>query len=213
MDKSGAPAGKIAVRTPSVLPIYGIGVCWVICALIFPLYKTGFIILSAVLSAAAYFVLRKLFPGKVEYVDAPTGDKDLDLLIKDGKEQLARIREADVRIKDKNVSDSIVRIAALGDKIFDNLTVQNKKSAGVRRFMNYYLPTVTKLLEHYAVLEEQGVSGENISSSMQAVESSLGMVETAFEKQLDNMFSDSALDITTDIEVLEQLMKGEGLAE
>ncbi|NLG25705.1 MAG: hypothetical protein GX558_10140, partial [Clostridiales bacterium] len=34
----------------------------------------------------------------------------------------------------------------------------------------------------------------------------------AFEKQLDNLYRGEALDITTDIQVLETMLAGEGLA-
>ena len=37
------------------------------------------------------------------------------------------------------------------------------------------------------------------------------MIVTAFEKQLDKLFSDRKLDIETDIEVLETMMAADGL--
>ena len=57
-----------------------------------------------------------------------------------------------------------------------------------------------------------GVSGENIDGTMGKIESMMGTVVRAFDKQLDALFGDEALDISTDITVLENLLAQEGLA-
>ena len=62
-------------------------------------------------------------------------------------------------------------------------------------------------------MEEQGIRGENIRRTMQEIETVLDTVVEAFNKQLDNLFSDQALDISTDIQVLETMMAGEGLTD
>ena len=79
--------------------------------------------------------------------------------------------------------------------------------------MDYYLPTTLKLLNAYDRMGAQGVSGENIDVTMQRVESMMGTIVTAFEKQLDMLFGSEAMDISTDITVLENMMKREGLSE
>lgn len=57
-----------------------------------------------------------------------------------------------------------------------------------------------------------GVSGENIDGTMGKIESMMDTVVRAFDKQLDALFGDEALDISTDITVLENLLAQEGLA-
>lgn len=79
--------------------------------------------------------------------------------------------------------------------------------------MNYYLPTTLKLLNTYDRMGAQGVSGGNIGATMERVENIMGTIVTAFEKQLDALFGAEALDISTDITVLENMMAREGLAE
>ena len=39
------------------------------------------------------------------------------------------------------------------------------------------------------------------------------MIADAFEKQLDNLYKDTQLDITSDIQVLETMMAAEGLTK
>ena len=79
--------------------------------------------------------------------------------------------------------------------------------------MNYYLPTTLKLLNAYDRMSSQGVEGQNISGTMERVESMMSTIVTAFERQLDSLFGDQALDISTDITVLENMMAREGLSD
>ena len=88
-----------------------------------------------------------------------------------------------------------------------------EKLPQIRKFMSYYLPTTLKLLNAYDRMGQQGVAGENISSTMHRVEDMMATVVIAFEKQLDNLFSAEALDLSTDMVVLENMMAREGLSD
>lgn len=77
--------------------------------------------------------------------------------------------------------------------------------------MNYYLPTTVKLLENYNEFGKQEAKGENITSTMKKVEEVLDTVVNAFKKVLDDLFMDKALDTSVDIEVLEKMLREEGL--
>ena len=76
---------------------------------------------------------------------------------------------------------------------------------------SYYLPTTLKLLRSYDELSRQGVSGQNITGTMEKVEGMMAAIVLAFEKQLDSLFGDQAMDISTDITVLDNMMAREGL--
>ena len=78
--------------------------------------------------------------------------------------------------------------------------------------MDYYLPTTLKLLNSYDRMSGTGVSGENIDSTLAKVEGMMRTVVAAFEKQLDSLYCAEALDISTEITVLETMMAREGLA-
>jgi hypothetical protein len=58
-----------------------------------------------------------------------------------------------------------------------------------------------------------GISGENIDTTLAKVEGMMRTIVAAFEKQLDSLYGADALDISTDITVLETMMAREGLVE
>ena len=69
-----------------------------------------------------------------------------------------------------------------------------------------------KLLNAYDRMDSTGISGDNITGTKERVESIMGTIVTAFEKQLDALFGADAMDISTDISVLETILAREGLA-
>lgn len=117
------------------------------------------------------------------------------------------------QIEDAAVSERIDRIGSLTAGIFRAVIEKPEREQDVRKFMNYYLPTTIKLLKSYDMLESQSFQGENIVASRKKIESVLDMLIEAFEKQLDRLFRDDALDIATDIDVLETMMAGDGLSQ
>ena len=82
----------------------------------------------------------------------------------------------------------------------------------IRKFMDYYLPTTLKLLNAYDRMDSTGGSGENIDGTKSRVEGIMTTIVAAFEKQLDSLFGSDAMDISTDISVLETMLAREGLA-
>ena len=59
--------------------------------------------------------------------------------------------------------------------------------------------------------DAQGVEGENIRESKQRIEQVMDTLVTAFEAQLDRLFEDDALDVSTDIDVMENMLRADGL--
>ena len=93
-----------------------------------------------------------------------------------------------------------------------NYVAQNPtKLPQIRRFLNYYLPPTLKLLNAYDRMDSAGVSGANIDGTKGRVENIMDTIVKSFDQQLDALFGDEALDISTDITVLEQMLAREGL--
>lgn len=128
-------------------------------------------------------------------------------------EKLRAIRDLNERIDDKAVSDKIDRIEALTADIFQLIAEHPDRSAEIRRFMNYYLPTTFKLLESYSLMEKQRYQGESICASRRQIESVLDQILSAIASQQDKLFQSEALDVETDISVLKTMMSADGLTQ
>lgn len=202
----------------SAAPLYAAAVVWVLYALLFPLYSIIHFVIVIIASALVYLVAKALCPDiveevKVEEKPQTTGNEELDKMIADGKLAISEMRRLNDSIKDESVSRQIDRLEEISGKIFAQVQAEPKKLPQIRKFMSYYLPTTLKLLNAYDRMSDQGVSGENISGTMKRVESMMDTIVQAFEKQLDSLFGAEALDISTDITVLDNMMAREGLVD
>ena len=83
----------------------------------------------------------------------------------------------------------------------------------LKKLMDYYLPMTVKLLNAYAEMDAMTVQGENILASKREIEATLDTLNRAYEKLLDELFEDMALDVSSDISVLNTLLAQEGLTE
>ncbi len=213
---STPPVGMRAVTRTSALPIYAMGLVWLVWALLFPLYSVTQFALCLVLSLAVFFLLKKLIPPTVTYEKIPpaeTGDTEADALLRTGEEQLAAIAAAASSIENAGVREKLEGLQTTCRRILDYVQGHPKSAPGLRKFMNYYLPTLKKLTETYALMESQKVEGENISASLSRIDQMLDTMDAAFEKQLDALFGDTALDVDTDITVMEGMLAQEGLSD
>lgn len=202
----------------SAAPLYATAVVWVLYALLFPLYKPVHFVIAIAASALVGVVARLLCKDVVEEVELPvepetTGNAELDKMIFECDAAIREMKRLDDNIADASISAQIVRLQELTAKIINQVKAEPAKLPQIRKFMNYYLPTTLKLLNAYDRMGAQGVAGENISSTMTKVEQMMGTIVIAFEKQLDSLFGSEALDISTDITVLENMMAREGLSD
>ncbi len=133
--------------------------------------------------------------------------------ITDYEKTLVRIRELNDDIDDEVVSEKIDTIEELTRKIFKIVEEKPSLKPQLDSFLSYYLPTTLKLLDSYAYFEEQGVRGENIDAGMKNIEETLDMLIVGYRTQLDKLFESQTMDVSTDINVLEQMMKADGFTK
>ena len=125
---------------------------------------------------------------------------------------LREIRQINDDIPDEVMSAKIDRIEEITRKILTYQKSHPERASQLRSFLNYYLPTTLKILRAYAQLDAQGIEGENISAAKARIEGMMDQVVAGFEKQLDKLFQDDAMDISSDVKVLENMLKKDGLS-
>lgn len=130
-----------------------------------------------------------------------------------GNAFIAEIHRCNDRIPGEEISAKIDRMELIVKKIFDRAEAHPEIIPDLKKLMDYYLPMTVKLLNAYADMDAQPVQGETIANSKREIEGTLDTLNRAFEKLLDDLFADTALDISSDITVLNTLLAQEGLTE
>lgn len=140
-----------------------------------------------------------------------TGIDEVDELIARGQRMLRQVRAENEKIPDPVLSRQIDEIERVSDRIFRTVAERPNKAPQIRRFMEYYLPTTLKMLTSYRTMDERDVRGASADQTRRRIESAMDVVVGAFNKQLDMLNQDSLLDISTDIDVLETMLKQDSL--
>ena len=120
---------------------------------------------------------------------------------------LRAIRSANDRIADPVLSEKIDHLETVAGKIFREVEEHPEKQQQAATFLNYYLPTTLKLLDSYAKFEEAGIEGENLSRAQERIEETMDALIKGFDKQLDDLYRNEAMDIDSDIRVMENMLR------
>ena len=119
---------------------------------------------------------------------------------------MIRLDYRDARPIYEQVKDGLRRLMVTG------VLATGEKLPSVRSLAMDLAINPNTIQRAYAQLESQGVEGENIAAAMSRIEGMMGKVVEGFEKQLDQLFQGDAMDITTDVAVLEQMLQKDGLS-
>ncbi len=120
---------------------------------------------------------------------------------------LRNIRRANDRIADPGLSAKIDRLEEITGRIFKTIEEHPERRDKAGTFLNYYLPTTQKLLDSYADFEEAGVSGANLTQAKERIEKTMDNIVAGFEHQLDVLYQADAMDVDSDIRVMENMLR------
>ena len=219
-------------RRTFVSPIFGFGISWFILAMFLPMYRIWAILLTAGICSFVAYLLGLNAARKADAKDKAAEAKaesavkqaqkkpsekksygpEIDPIVEEGDRALGEMGSLYMSIKDPEVRTKINELMRITDKIKQDAIEDPSDIPQIKKFMNYYLPTTIKLLNAYDRMSSQGIEGENLDKSMKNINEMLDAAIEAFKKRLDSLFENQALDIETDIAVMNQMLAREGLS-
>lgn len=218
----------------SAAPIYIFIASWLICSLALPLYSISGLIAALLISGGIGVLVGSVMSSSRRKKEAmeeaeerrrqaeeaaknpPKAPEksygpEVDKIIADGKIAMREMGRLYRSIPDPNIKAKINELMRISDKIVQDAIEDPSDVPQIRKFLDYYLPTTIKLLHAYDRMVDQGIEGKNLSKSIQSIEDMLDTAIDAYKKQLDSLFENQALDIETDISVMNQMLAREGL--
>ena len=220
-------------RRRSVGFIYGFAVTWLVMAAFLPMYKLWAVITALCASILVSSVIAsasgKKAQAEEEKAAAEQREKEkqetekaaaagtsyspeVSAILAEGNRALSAMGRLYMSIKDPEVRGKINEIMRITDKIAQEAISDPSDIPQIKKFMNYYLPTTIKLLNAYDRMSAQGIEGENLDKSMKSINDMLDTAIEAYKKRLDSLFANQALDIETDIQVMNTMLAREGLS-
>ena len=210
-------------------PIYTFAGVWLVAACFLPMYRLWALLLTLGLSSfCAYLMGKHAAKKEQKQAEAPAAEAqpaqqktaapqksygpEIDPILQEGNRALSEMGRIYMSVQDVEVRKKINELMRITDKITQDAIHDPSDIPQIKKFMNYYLPTTIKLLNAYDRMSAQGIEGENLDKSMKSINEMLDQASVAYKKRLDSLFENQALDIETDIEVMNQMLAREGLS-
>ena len=109
-----------------------------------------------------------------------------------------------------DLQQELVRMQTQAGEILDWVEDHPNSAGKVRRLVRYYMPTTLKLLKTYDdVKDQKGEVAGNIKLEITGI---LHTVNRAFENLRDDLLSDTALDVSTEISAMQAMLAQDGLS-
>ncbi len=143
----------------------------------------------------------------------PALPKDMDEraadVLQPARRQVDAILRAAGGVGKPAVRDEVVGLCSTADQIIAELAAQPRKLDAARGFLTYYLDAAQRIVDGYVNLSRRGGSTAEINQTLSRAEASLNVVQEAFDRQLAAVLQDRAMDLDSEIELLERTVRSE----
>jgi 5-bromo-4-chloroindolyl phosphate hydrolysis protein len=137
--------------------------------------------------------------------------EEVQRILDEGEDYIRHIHECNDAIPGEVMSEKLAKLERIMTRIFDQVKKQPDSAEDLRKFMTYYLPTTTKLVDAYRDLDGQPEYGTNVANTKKEIEDTLDTINEAFENLFDSLFENTAWDISSDISTMKVMLQQEGL--
>ena len=129
-------------------------------------------------------------------------------ILKTANQHITDSRIAVNRIKDSDVQGAAGKALSEAEQILKVLREQPDDIKSCHQFLNYYLPTLEVVIKKFSSLESSGVDIQNTREHMLSYLSDIGK---AMDKQYTNLFESEKLDLSVEMEAMQNAFKRDGL--
>lgn len=138
---------------------------------------------------------------------------EVQKILAEGDAYIRHIHECNDAIPGEVMSAKLAKLEDIMRRIFAQVKKQPESADELHKFMTYYLPTTTKLIDAYQDLDGQPEYGTNVANTKKEIEDTLDTINEAFENLFDSLFEDTAWDISSDISTMKVMLQQEGLTK
>jgi len=148
---------------------------------------------------------------EVELFFSGVQDKSLQNVLRDGYDKQQRLKSLRTKVFKAEIREKLTKIIDVVDRIYADFKKEPKDIKAARQFLNYYLDSTITIVTKYTELSAQSSASADVAASIAKSEELLDKIHAAFEAQLAKLLEDDAMNLDTEIELLEKTFKMEGL--
>ncbi|MDY6324952.1 MAG: 5-bromo-4-chloroindolyl phosphate hydrolysis family protein [Catonella sp.] len=131
---------------------------------------------------------------------------DLTAILEDIKSDNKKLKKAGNSIKNQIIKADIARLSDACDKIINWLADHPEQIGDAKKFGKYYLDAAVSLAEKYHRFESTNPDLNSVRNAMDKTEQGLGLLQKAFDKELEQLMEGEMIDVSADIDVLKNMI-------
>ncbi len=182
--------------------------------LLYNILQFNNICISIAAALIAYFAMTLILSDKNNFREKDLSLENIEnaaVIVKKCTNYVSSIKKIASAVNDKKLSSSIYEICGTLDKILVYIKDNPQQARHMRKFMQYYLPALNKILVQYNEIEDQRLTGEDSRQLLKNIADIVEKIKTAFENKLNELYAGEVMDTDAEIKVLDTMLKSDGL--
>jgi len=173
----------------------------------------GGIILSVLTGAVTYclFAFVILRKKRIRIVAEGVTQDDVDAVLAEGRTKLKALEEASGKIADIPMKKKVRDIVTVAASIYADIEKEPKNVKEARKFITYYMDTAHYIVQRYIDLSADTDYIANGDEMTAKISSALDSLNQIFKKLKSKLLEDDLFELDTEIKLLEQTIKSEGI--
>ncbi len=142
------------------------------------------------------------------------GKKNLGVykkLLEENIEYLKSLKKLTKMVNDEAIKKDVIEITNTSQKIINRLEKTPEKISQATNFLNYYLQVTLKIMRKYEEIENENLTSKEVKDFKIRITNLLTNIKSAFNMQLNNLYSTDMIDIDAEMKVFESVLKSDGL--
>lgn len=134
-----------------------------------------------------------------------------DMLKGKRQEYLRRLTHLREQSEDEDIRRGLDELTPVLEKLFASVDENPGSEQEIKRLIDRYLPMIINSAESYHEYVKKGITGEDMDDLKSEVINGIKLVNEACGNLLNRLYEDGIVDASTDISVLEMMLKQDGL--
>ena len=118
------------------------------------------------------------------------------------KKAINNLKKSYLNILEDNFKQNVKKIINWLDKIYEEIFNDNNKLKKFRMYGDFYIPTITNLIDRYNVIKLKKIKSEDAIQIINKIEETIRKLDNHFEKVYNGFFENEILDLDAEIKVL-----------
>ena len=165
---------------------------------------------SLVIGAAAFGASELILSDHQQKPSLKQSNRSLYEVLETAKSQSKEIQRIIPEIEDAEIRSDLSEICDSIQKIISTIAENPNKKKKASNFFDYYLPVTLKMINKYDEIENQRLTSEEGRQFMAQAKKMIHEVNTAFKKQLSNLYQSDLMDADAELKVFDAMLKADG---